>query len=53
MGKVGLHFHDLRIGNTLAAQFGASTGDLMARMSHDSMNSAIIHQHATRPADRK
>lgn len=53
MGKVGLHFHDLRhTGNTLAAQSGASTRDLMARMGHDSMNAAIIYQHATRPADR-
>ena len=24
----------------------------MARMSHDSMNAAIIYQHATREADR-
>ena len=53
MGKVGLHFHDLRhTGNTLAAQSGASTRDLMARMGHDSMNAAIIYQHATRRADR-
>jgi integrase len=52
MGKVGLHFHDLRhTGNTLAAQSGASTRDLMARMGHDSMNAAIIYQHATRQAD--
>ena len=48
-----LHFHDLRhSGNTLAAQTGASTRDLMARMGHDSMNAAIIYQHATRRADR-
>jgi integrase len=53
MGKAGLHFHDLRLtGNTLAAPSGASTRDLMARMGHDSMNAAIIYQHATRPADR-
>jgi hypothetical protein len=53
MGKVGLHFHDLRHpGNTLAAQSGASTRDLMARMGHDSMNAAIIYQHATRRAAR-
>jgi integrase len=49
MGKVGLHFHDLRTANTLAAQSGASTRDLMARMGHDSMNAAIIYQYATRP----
>ena len=53
MGKVGLHFHDLRhTGNTLAAQSGASTRDLMARMGHDSMNAAIIYQHAPLQADR-
>ena len=53
MGKVGLHFHDLRhSGNTLAAQSGASTRDLMARMGHDSMNAAIIYQHAPLQADR-
>jgi len=28
-----------------------STRDLMARMGHDSMNAAIIYQHATRKAD--
>ena len=36
----------------MAAQSGASTRDLMARMGHDSMNAAIIYQHATRQADR-
>lgn len=49
----GLHFHDLRhTGNTLAATSGVSTRDLMARMGHDSINAAIIYQHATREADR-
>jgi len=28
-----------------------STRDLMARMGHDSVNAAIIYQHATREAD--
>lgn len=52
VGAKGLHFHDLRhTGNTFAAQSGASTKDLMARMGHDSMNAAIIYQHATREAD--
>ncbi|MFC0624734.1 tyrosine-type recombinase/integrase [Kribbella deserti] len=52
VGAKGLHFHDLRhTGNTLAAQSGASTKDLMARMGQDSMNAAIIYQHATRQAD--
>ena len=50
IGAPGLHFHDLRhTGNTLAA--AVSTRDLMARMGHDSMNAAIIYQHATREAD--
>ena len=53
IGKPGLHFHDLRhTGNTLAASSGASTRDLMARMGHDSMNAALIYQHATSEADR-
>ena len=53
IGESGLHFHDLRhTGNTLAAATGVSTRDLMARMGHDSMNAAIIYQHATREADR-
>jgi len=53
IGATGLHFHDLRhTGNTLAAATGVSTRGLMARMGHDSMNAAIIYQHATREADR-
>jgi len=53
VGVPGLHFHDLRhTGNTLAAQTGASTRDLMARMGHDSAQAALIYQHATSEADR-
>ena len=53
IGAPGLHFHDLRhTGNTFAAATGVSTRDLMARMGHDSINAAIIYQHATRQADR-
>ena len=49
----GLHFHDLRhTGNHLAAQTGASTKDLMARMGHDDMRAALIYQRATSEADR-
>lgn len=49
----GLHFHDLRhTGNMLAAAAGGTTRDLMARMGHDSMNAALIYQHATAQADR-
>jgi integrase len=50
----GVRFHDLRhSGNTLAASSGVSTRDLMARMGHDSMQAAIIYQHATTEADAR
>jgi integrase len=53
IGAPGLHFHDLRhTGNTLAAPSAHSTKDLLARMGHDSMNAAIIYQHATAQPDR-
>jgi integrase len=53
IGAEGLHFHDLRhTGNTLAASSANSTKDLMARMGHDSINAAIIYQHATAQADK-
>lgn len=52
MGRPGFHFHDLRhTGNTLAAGAGVSTRDLMARMGHDSLQAALIYQHATQPVD--
>lgn len=54
LGVPGLHFHDLRhTGNHFAAQTGASTADLMARMGHDDMRAALIYQRATREADRR
>ncbi len=54
MGAAGLHFHDLRhTGNLFAAQSGASTKDLMARMGHDDMRAALIYQRATSEADRR
>ncbi len=53
VGVPDLHFHDLRhTGNTLAAGAGASTKDLMARMGHDSVEAALIYQHATSAADK-
>jgi hypothetical protein len=53
-GAPGLHFHDLRhTGNLFAAQSGASTADLMARMGHDDVRAALIYQRATREADRR
>jgi integrase len=49
---VDLHFHDLRgTGNTLAAATGASTRELMARLSHSSTRAAMIYQHATAQRD--
>ena len=32
---------------------GASLRDLMARTGHDSMQAALIHQHANQSVDRK
>ena len=53
IGAPGLHFHDLRhTGNKLAASTRVSTRDLMARMGHDSMQAALMYQHATNDADR-
>lgn len=54
MGRPELHFHDLRhTGNTLAAGAGVSTRDLMARMGHDSLQAALVYQHATQPVDER
>lgn len=54
LGMPGLHFHDLRhTGNHFAAQTGASTKELMARMGHDDMRAALIYQRATSEADRR
>jgi integrase len=51
LGPTGLRFHDLRhTGNSLAARRGVSTRDVMARMGHDSMQAAIIYQHASAEA---
>ncbi|MGW0811457.1 tyrosine-type recombinase/integrase [Nonomuraea sp. NPDC002799] len=49
-----IHFHDLRhTGNTLAADAGASTRDLMTRMGHASTRAAIIYQHSTDERQRE
>ena len=54
LGSPGLHFHDLRhTGNLFAAQTGATTKDLMARMGHDDMRAALIYQRATSEADQR
>ena len=52
-GVTGLRFHDLRhTAGTLAAQTGASTKELMARLGHASMRASIIYQHAAEERDR-
>jgi integrase len=46
-------FHDLRhTGDTLAADTGASTRELMARIGHASPRAALIYQHASAERDR-
>jgi integrase len=53
LGEADVHFHDLRhTGNQLAAETGATTRELMARMGHASPRAALIYQHATRDRDR-
>lgn len=51
-GVDGLRFHDLRhTAGTLAAQAGATTAELMARLGHKSHHAALIYQHATSERD--
>ncbi|MFE3176873.1 tyrosine-type recombinase/integrase [Amycolatopsis sp. NPDC059090] len=48
-----VHFHDLRhTGNELAAEGGATTKELMARMGHSTTKAAIRYQRARRERDR-
>lgn len=48
VGCPGVTFHDLRhTAATLAAQTGATTADLMARIGHASVRAAMRYQHAT------
>jgi integrase len=52
-GRDDLHFHDLRhTGATLAAQAGATTRELMARLGHSTPRAAMIYQHAALDRDR-
>ena len=52
-GLDGLRMHDLRhTAGTLAAQTGATTKELMARLGHASQRAAMIYQHATADRDR-
>lgn len=49
----GVHLHDLRhAGATLAAQTGATTKELMARLGHASPRAALIYQHAAQDRDQ-
>ncbi len=49
-----VHFHDLRhTGNQLAAEGGATTKELMARMGHSTSRAALIYQHASRRRDHE
>ena len=46
-------FHDLRhTGGTMTAIAGATTKELMARLSHSRTRAAMIYQHATRDRDK-
>ena len=48
-----IHLHDLRhAGATLAAQSGATTKELMARLGHASPRAALIYQHAAEHRDQ-
>ncbi len=48
-----IHLHDLRhAGATLAAQAGATTKELMARLGHASPRAALIYQHAADHRDQ-
>jgi integrase len=50
----GLRFHDLRhTAGTIAAQTGATTKELMARLGHASPRAALIYQHATEERDEE
>lgn len=52
-GRPDLRFHDLRhTGATLAAQAGATTAELQARLGHTTADAAMIYQHAAKGRDR-
>ncbi len=47
-----LHFHDLRhFAGTTAAQTGATTREIMARLGHSTARAALIYQHASAERD--
>jgi len=54
VGLTGFRFHDLRhTAGTLAAQTGASTKELRARLGHSSARAALIYQHASEERERR
>ncbi|MGQ0825128.1 MAG: tyrosine-type recombinase/integrase [Actinomycetota bacterium] len=54
VGADNVTVHDLRhAGATLAAQAGATTRELMARLGHSSPRAALRYQHASTARDRE
>ena len=52
-GRDDLRWHDLRhTGATLAAQVGATTAELQARLGHSTTIAAQLYQHAGKDRDR-
>jgi integrase len=52
-GREDLRFHDLRhTGAVLAAAAGATLAELMARLGHSTVSSAMIYQHAAADRDK-
>lgn len=52
IGRPDVRFHHLRhTGATLAAQTGATTKELMARLGHASPRAALLYQHASSERD--
>jgi integrase len=52
IGRPDVRFHHLRhTGATLAAQAGATTKELMARLGHASPRAALLYQHASDDRD--
>ena len=53
-GREDLKWHDLRhTGATLAAQVGAITAELQARLGHSTSVAAQLYQHAAKDRDRQ
>lgn len=53
VGVPDLHFHDLRhLAGTLAALTGATTREVMERLGHATMETAMRYQHATAERNR-